>query len=95
MAITPAKPEVQQHGQGEKDHILCSGINKQQRKKKGGGKKEFSLHVFHPKILPLTIHCYISLSSWLFSHLHVFSVAPTTSSVSFFLPFTPTQSYYF
>lgn len=49
MAITPAKPEVQQHGQGEKDHILCSGINKQQRKKKRGKKKYFLCMSFTPK----------------------------------------------
>lgn len=41
MAIKPAKPEVQQHGQGEKDHIVCGGINKPQGKKKSGEKKKY------------------------------------------------------
>lgn len=65
-------------------------------KKKDSGSSAY-LHqpAFYPKTFLLTTICCISLSFWFFSHPHMFSVFPATSSVIFFLPFTPTQSYYF
>lgn len=64
MATKLENAEAKQHGQEEKDQIVYSGINKQQRgKKKKRMKKIVSLHAFHPKILLFTIHCHISMSS--------------------------------